>query len=316
MERKRKNKIIIIVAAVLVVISLVIGFFCFGGNKSDKENTSVNWAEDLANAGIINSPTTSVSSSGLNVDFINVGQGDCALISCNGKNMLIDGGEGEYYSVVKEYLVSKGVRYLDIVIATHPHSDHIGGLEKLAEEFYIGRFIMPEITRGEKDELKAYNEFKAKLEDCSIEPIYPSAGDKFYMSSSLEIEILGPVENSDDINDMSLVAMLKYGKTKFLFTGDASAQSEDAIIKSGADLDCDVLKVSHHGSKDSTSDEFLKKASPEFAVISVAKKNEYNHPHKDVLKRLLKNDVNIYRTDEDGNVRFYVQSETSDLVCL
>ncbi len=182
MERKRKNKIIIIVAAVLVVISLVIGFFCFGGNKSDKENTSVNWAEDLANAGIINSSTTSVSSSGLNVDFIDVGQGDCALISCNGKNMLIDCGEGEYYSVVKEYLVSKGVRYLDIVIATHPHSDHIGALYRVFEEFSVDTVLLPDIPDELIPTTSTYENFLDGLEN--VKNIIPAgAGDNFVFGS-------------------------------------------------------------------------------------------------------------------------------------
>ncbi len=120
----------------------------------------------------------------------------------------------------------------------------------------------------------------------------------------------------EEINNMSVVAMVEYGDNKLLFTGDVERKGEELMLSDGIDLDCDILKVSHHGSKDSSGADFIKAASPRFAVISVAEYNEYNHPNGKTLKTLLKEDVNIYRTDFDGTVSFYAESPDSEIVCL
>lgn len=306
MAGRRKNKYTVIIVAIIVLISGIVTYF---QNKTDENDT--NWAEDLAQAGLISGDSNS-DSAGLNVDFIDVGQGDCALITCNGKNMIIDCGEAEYYQVVKNYLKNKGITRLDIVIATHPHSDHIGGMYMLIEDFDIGTFIMPKLTKSATPTTKTYLKMISALSEKSVSPEYAQVG-KTYFLSNAEIEILGPIKNSDELNDMSVVSMVKYGKSKFLFTGDAETAEEADIIDSGANLKCDVLKVGHHGSNTSSSSKFLKKANPDIAVISVGEDNEYYHPHRKILDRILKQDTIIYRTDEDGTIKMYVPSETSDI---
>ena len=304
MAGKRKNKDTRIIFVLILLISGIITYFQNNGE------TEHNWAQDFADAGILPGETTP---SGLTVEFIDVGQGDCTLISCDGKNMLIDCGEREYYQVVKNYLQGKGITRLDIVVATHPHSDHIGGMYMLIEDFDIGTFIMPKTSKGNTPTTKTYLNMISSLKEKSVSPDYSVVG-KTYNLSDAEIEILGPVKDSDDLNNISVVCMLRYGKSKFLFTGDAETPVELDMIDNGANLKCNVLKVSHHGSTTSTGEKFLKKADPDVAVISVGADNDYDHPHAKVLDRLLKRDVNIYRTNEDGTLKFYVPSTDSDIV--
>ncbi len=312
MAKRRKNKYTILIIALIVLISGVVTYFQNNADEAET-TTDTNWAEDLANAGILPGSTGGSTSSGLSVEFIDVGQGDCTLITCNGKNMLIDCGESEYYQIVKSYLKNKNITRLDIVVATHPHSDHIGGMYMLIEDFDIGTFVMPKLTKSSTPTTKTYLKMISALKEKSVSPEYSQVGKTYYLSDT-EIEILGPVENSDELNDMSVVCMLKYGKSKFLFTGDAETAAETAMMNNGADLKCNVLKVGHHGSNTSSSERFLKKADPDVAVISVGEDNEYYHPHTKILDRLLKRDVTIYRTDKDGTLRFYVLSETSDII--
>ena len=313
--RKRKNKYTIIILVLILLISGVVTYFQNKGNPEDENNTETehNWAQDFADAGLLPGQTTASSDKGLTVEFIDVGQGDCTLIRCGNKNMLIDCGESEYYQVVKNYLKNNGISRLDIVVATHPHSDHIGGMYMLIEDFDIGTFIMPKLSKGNIPTTKTYLNMISSLKEKSLSPDYATVG-KIYNLSDAEIEILAPVNDSDELNNMSVVCMLTYGKSKFLFTGDAETPVESDMIKGGADLKCNVLKVGHHGSTTSTGEKFLKKADPDVAVISVGEGNDYNHPHTKILDRLLKRDVTIYRTDEDGTLKFYVPSETADII--
>ncbi len=321
MAEKRKNKklIVIIIALILVIAGVITAVVLINNNaktngKSEETETETNWAEELASAGLIPKNTSvSDSKNGFQVDFINVGQGDCALVRCNGKNMLIDCGEAEYYEIVRNFLVNNGIEKIDIVIASHPHSDHIGGMSRLFEDFDIDTLIMPEIKKHKELKTDVYKTFSEAIIDYKINPVFSVAGDEFFLDDA-KITILGPVKADKEINNMSVVAMVEYGEKKFLFAGDAEKNAEELLLKSGQNLDCDVLKVSHHGSKDSSDVKFLKAASPDFAVISVGKYNEYNHPDGITLKNLYKEDAEVYRTDYDGTVSFYVESENDDIV--
>lgn len=314
-RKKGKSKISAILLVIVIIIAGIVTYFQSNTPEEDESSvTTTNWAEALASAGLLpNGTTQSDSSNGLCVDFVDVGQGDCTFISCEGKNMLIDCGEAESYQTVKSYLKNKGVNKLDIVVATHPHSDHIGGMYMLIEDFEIGTFIMPKIPKSITPTTKTYQKMISALSEKSITPDYAQTGKNYYLSDS-EIKILGPVKNYDDLNNMSVVLMLEYGKSKFLFTGDAESEAEKDIISNSDDLKCDVLKLGHHGSKTSSSDEFLKAASPKTVVISVGENNEYSHPHSQTMKKLYKLDVTIFRTDKDSTVKMRIPSQSSEII--
>ncbi|HHX59387.1 MAG TPA: MBL fold metallo-hydrolase [Epulopiscium sp.] len=232
------------------------------------------------------------------VDFIDVGQGDAILITTpDGNTMLIDAGDNSQEEHMVSFLHKKGIKKIDFVIGTHPHADHIGGLDAVIRNFDIGEIYMPKIahtTKTFEDVLIAIKERGHTIKTAK-------AGVTLDLDKTMNVQMLGPVSNSyTDINDYSAVVKLKYGKMTFLFTGDAEKTSEYEMIEKGYPLDSVVLKVGHHGSDTSTTDEFLEAVNPKYAVISSQKDNKYGHPHKDIIKKLEDNNIIYFDTQRHG----------------
>lgn len=254
--------------------------------------------------------TTEGSEGELEVHFIDVGQADAALVLCGEEAMLIDGGNADDSSLIYTYLRDNGIDYLDYVIATHPHEDHIGGLPGALAAAEVGKILSPI-----KD---SDNEFFAKLSKSArengVEISVPRVGDSFSLGEA-EVEILGPVRTDyEDINNASLILRVVYGETEFLFTGDAERESEQDILALGKDISADVLKVGHHGSRDSSTYPFLSAIMPEYAVISVGRDNSYGHPTEEAISRLRDAGANILRTDELGDIIFRSDGDSLELL--
>lgn len=255
----------------------------------ESENLS---AEDLALSTI--SSEVVQGEENLIVRFIDVGQGDAALITCDGESLLIDGGPVDASSKMYSVLRNLGIEKLDYVVVTHPDADHCGGISgalNYAECKTMYCSVKEYDTRTFKNVLKY-------LGNTSV--TVPVAGDSFQLGGAV-VEFVAPVVHTGDLNNDSLVCKIIYGHRSFIFTGDAGLGSEDVLIGSGADVDVDVLKVGHHGSDTATSQLFLNKVTPEYAVISVGS-NNYGHPASDVLQRLAASDVQVLRTDELGTI--------------
>ena len=247
-------------------------------------------------------PVSGSSVQDCKVHFIDVGQGDCELVECGGKYMLIDAGENGHETEVLNYLHALGIKKLDYVVASHQHSDHIGGLSEVLEEFEAENIIMPRLTKAQTPTNSTYREFLNAVKNSGAKVIEAKVGATYDLGGA-KFEILGPVTNdAEDINNMTAVIRLDYGKNSFLFTGDAETEEELEILNNGADLDCDVLKVGHHGSGTSSSNKFLEAVTPEICVISCGEGNDYGHPHDNAVKRLKKQTDKIYRTDICGDV--------------
>lgn len=236
------------------------------------------------------------------VHFIDVGQGDCELIECGGKYMLIDAGENGHETEVLNYLHALGVSKLEYVVASHQHSDHIGGLSEVLEEFEAANIIMPRLTKEQTPTNSTYKAFLNAVKNSGAKVIEAKVGSTYNLGGA-KFEILGPVtDDAEDINNMTAVMRLDYGENSFLFTGDAETEEELEILNNGANLDCDVLKVGHHGSGTSSNKKFLEAVTPDICVISCGADNEYGHPHDNAVKRLKKQTDEIYRTDICGDI--------------
>lgn len=240
----------------------------------------------------------------LTVHFIDVGQGDSILlITQPGLTVLIDGGTRAAGQTVVNYLKAQGVKELDMVIGTHPHEDHIGGLISVLAAFPVRRIIdagVPHTTITFDDYLTQI-ERQVEAGHCTYET---PEGQEVKLASNVTLRVLGPDRPMSSLNDASVVARVDFGSTSFLFTGDAELEAEQLLLARGVNLKADVLKVGHHGSRTSTSQAFLNAVAPTHAVIQVGAGNRYGHPTEEVLERLAGAGVNIYRNDLHGTVVF------------
>lgn len=238
----------------------------------------------------------------LSVHFIDVGQGDCTFIAANGSTMLIDCGEYEYSAKVVDYLRGLGVKRLDCIIATHPHSDHMGGMYRITDSFDVGEVIIPHIP---DEDIPATRFFEKFLDSCEENDICltEAVSGRVIDIGSARAEIIAPSgERYDDMNDLSVGIILSFGKTNFLLTGDAGADSEAEMTSSGRLSHVSVYKAAHHGSAYSSTAELLEIVSPDIAVISCGADNSYGHPADSTVKRLRKYTDKIYRTDIHGTI--------------
>lgn len=236
------------------------------------------------------------------VHFVDVGQGDCTLVTCGGYSLLIDAGENGHESEVINYLRNQGIEKLDYVIATHQHSDHIGGMAEVLEEFEADVIIMPRLTKAQTPTNSTYTAFLKAVEASQAKVVSAKPGSVYNLGGAT-FEILGPVtDDAEDINNMSAVTKLTFGENTFLITGDAETEEELEILDNGADINCDVLRAGHHGSYTSSCKDWLAAATPEICVISCGEGNDYGHPHDAALKRIKKHTQEIYRTDICGDI--------------
>lgn len=244
------------------------------------------------------------------VHFIDVGQGDAILVLTRpGATVLIDGGPREAGPVVVEYLRAQGIAEIDLVIATHPHEDHIGGLIAVLDAFPVRRLI----DSGQPHTTRTFDDYLSRVErqvEAGRMAFETPEGQAVRLASNVSLTVLGPVNRMGSLNDGSVVCRLDFGQTSFLFTGDAEAAAEAALLSRGANLRADVLKVGHHGSSTSTGPAFLSAVSPSHAVISAGAGNAYGHPTPQTLERLAAAGARIYRTDLGGHLVFVTDGLT------
>lgn len=233
----------------------------------------------------------------MEVHYIDVGQGDATLVTCDGHAMLIDAGDYSKGTAIQNYLQKQKIKKLDYLILTHPDSDHIGGAPVIITKFEIGRVF---VSNYEKDN-KTYQKLIQALDNKRLKYTTPETGTQYALGTA-KITILAPNNVYDNPNDASVALMLQNGKNKFLFTGDAGEDAEQDILETDIDLSADVYKAGHHGSSTSTSQDFFEAVSPSCAVISCGEDNSYGHPHAETLNTFRMNGVKVYRTDEDGTI--------------
>ena len=251
--------------------------------------------------------TAGVSESGsFTIHFIDVGQADSALVTCDGHSMLIDGGNADDSNLVYSVLQRETDGHLDYVVGTHAHEDHIGGLSGAFEADTADVTFCP-VTEYDS---KAFRNFKTRADERGGGITVPAVGDTFTLGEA-SITVVAVNSVHEDTNNTSIVIRIVYGDTSFLFTGDAEQETEEKILETGQDIESTVLKVGHHGSSTSTSQAFLDAVSPTYAVISCGKDNSYGHPHSETLAKLASAGVEVLRTDELGDI--YCTSDGSEV---
>ena len=232
--------------------------------------------------------------------FLDVGQGDSSIVIFRDKVILIDAGEIDQGDRVVGDLRTLGVSRIDLLVASHPHSDHIGGMHKVLAAFPVGKVL----DAGMPTASPLYEHFLETVDKENIPYLTAEQGQSIDLDSSLDILVLSPPKErlGADLNANSIVLKISYGTISFLFTGDAGDAAETALLKSGYPPGAQVLKIAHHGSSDATSKAFLARVGPEVAVISVGKDNPYGHPHEETLDALEEAVSALYRTDRDGTI--------------
>jgi len=235
----------------------------------------------------------------LNLTFFDVGQGDSCLLQVDGKTMLVDAGPYEVGLKITEWLKARNISYLDVVVATHPHSDHIGGMPAVLRQVKTGVFI----DAGDTHTTPSYEVLLKTIEKYQIPYRVVHEGDQIDLGPGVSIRVLNPeTTTSGDLNDNSIVLEITSGSRKFLFMGDAGISVEDRLLTEGKDLKADLLKVGHHGSRHSSGRRFIEAVSPEIAIISLAAGNDYGYPQKDPIRYLTDAGSRIYRTDQVGTI--------------
>ena len=244
----------------------------------------------------------------LRVNYIDVGQGDSIFIQLpNKETMLIDAGEAYEVDNVINYLNNLGIKKIDYVVGTHPHTDHIGGLEEVINTFDVGTIYMPKVSSNSK----TFEDLLTTISNKGLKVETAKSGVVFLDEDNLKLEFIAPnSDNYSNLNNYSAVLKLTYLDNTFLFMGDAETLSEDEIT---SDVNADVIKVGHHGSDSSSSVEFVKKVSPEYAIIMVGEGNSYNHPYQSIIDRYESVGAKVLRTDLDGNI--VCDSDGVDVTC-
>lgn len=281
-KRKKNTKFQLLTAVIVIILGILSSFL---GEDFISENflTVKEEAEGL-----------------LKVYYLEVGQGDSTYINIGDFDILIDSGSKSEKEKLIEQLEELNIDDFEMVIATHPHEDHIGGMEAVFERYDVKEFYMPKVTHSSK----VFENMINAVANEGIKVKIIKEGMNFDLGNGAYINVYSPIyESYNNLNDYSPVMKLTFGESAFMFTGDAEAQVElEVVEKYGSDLEADVLKFGHHGSSTSSAEEFIQAVNPSYGVISSGTNNMYGHPHREVLALIDKYNIEAYRTDRDGQI--------------
>jgi competence protein ComEC len=300
MSKKRNTKTILVILLILLSCAMATAALLDPFRIRDPSVSSSDKASSVSSHSSGGAVSTDSEAGLLRVYYFDVGQADAMLLLLpNGTSIGIDAGESATQESLVKWMKEAGVTKLDALVMTHPHADHIGGMQYLIEHLPVGRIYMTEASST----TKTFENLLAAIANQKIQVVRAGSGGSIALDPEVTVDILSPVTLSEENkNDNSIVIRMTYRHTAFLFMGDAESQAEQALLTGKTNLGADILKVGHHGSSSSTAKSFLSKVTPRFAVISVGADNDYNHPSQEVLDRLTAIGAQIFRTDKQGTV--------------
>lgn len=292
-RKKKKNYSSKIITLILIILSFLYGSFFDQVNETfglmyDTATESLNNKEEKTK------PVTNLSSD-LKIYYLDVGQADSILIQNNNESMLIDAGNNNDGPLLVKYFQELGIKDFKYIVGTHPHEDHIGGLDNIIENFNIGTIYIPDAITT----TTTFEDLLDAIDKKNMTYTVPKIDNTFTLGEAT-LKVIYTGTDTTDLNNTSIVLKMTFGNTSYLFTGDATDVTEKKILNK--DIKSDVLKIGHHGSNYSSTDDFLKKVNPKYAIISVGKNNKYSHPSSRTISKLNKLNVKTYRTDELGTI--------------
>lgn len=302
--QKRKNFLILLASLIIFLGAITVSVI---------ESFEIPIWKNIFNACAVKEFSSCADDYPMSVHVLDVGKADAIFITCEGKNILIDAGETSLYKFVNEYLRKMNVKTIDQLILSHQHSDHVGAMSYIVDEFDIKSFMMPQLKDDMIPTFRSYERLLTSLDNKGMKAERPEPG-KSYDIGQMKIDVFAPILQYDDMNNNSIVVKITYKNRSFLFTGDAGSESEKDMIAANFDLKADVLKIGHHGSKTATSQAFLNKVQPLYAMISVGE-DRNKLPKKEIINRLKKNNIQTYRTDLDGTVIFATDGDNLKIFC-
>ena len=288
--KKKQKKILAYVIIVLIVVSV---FFVLDSTEiasiSEIKNTlgSIDGVEPV--------------DSNFAIYYLDVGQSDCTIVICNNEVLMIDCGTFNQLNTIRQSLRTLEIDTIDYMVITHQHDDHMGSATEIIDDWKVENFIMPRLSQSNNVTSKTYNVLINTVDSQNINKIPAQDIDSFMLGEAL-VEILSPTVQSNNLNNMSVVLKITYGGTEFLFQGDAETKIENDLLRSDYDIDVDVLKSGHHGSKTSSSEKYLDVVTPKVAIISSGAGNNYGHPNGNILERLESDDIPTFVTSLDGDI--------------
>lgn len=288
--RKSQRKILAIIIVILIISSV---FFVL-------DTTGITPISEIKNTiGAIDG--VKPVDSDFAVYYLDVGQSDCSIVICNDEVLIIDTGALNQLNTIRQSFHTLNIHTIDYMVITHQHDDHMGSATEIIKNVNVKNFIMPKLNTTNNVNTKTYNVLINTLDEKSINKI-PAQDCKSFMLGDALVEVFPPTSQSKNINNMSAVIKVTYGDTEFLFQGDAETKIENDLLRSDYDIDVDVLKVGHHGSKTSSSQKYLNAVSPKVAVISSGADNNYNHPNGKVLNTFEECKIPVYVTSLSGDI--------------
>ncbi len=251
--------------------------------------------------------------SDFSVYYLDVGQSDCSIVICDDKVMMIDTGTKSQNIKIRGALFILNIDKIDYLIVTHPHDDHMGNAAEIIKRYNVDNIIMPKIASENQVDSLTFNNLINSIAKNKVNPMTVVSGDSISLGRA-KVDFFAPYEQSDDLNNMSIILKIAFGATSFLFQGDAEETVENKIMRSNFDISADVIKVGHHGSNTSTNENYLSKVNPSYAIISCGADNNFKHPNKQTIDTLEEQNVKTYITAYNGNITVTSDGKTVDVI--